>query len=137
MVGGELYYQLFKKRRFSEEQTRFYVAEIVLAVGFLHANEFIYRDLKLENLLLDASGHIKITDFGLCKDLRAWKNEQVKAVINAAWIWKTDRYLVCFALLIAHSNVHLFAHEFFWLFVGSFVCSCAHTFVHLFDHLLI
>jgi len=76
VVGGELYYQLFKKRRFSEEQTRFYVAEIVLAVGFLHSNDFIYRDLKLENLLLDASGHIKITDFGLCKDLRAWKNEQ-------------------------------------------------------------
>jgi len=84
VVGGELYFQLFKKRRFSEEQTRFYVSEIVLAVGFLHANDFIYRDLKLENLLLDATGHIKITDFGLCKDLRAWKNEQMIVSTNDA-----------------------------------------------------
>jgi len=77
VVGGELYYHLFKERRFSEERTKFYVSEIVLAVGFLHANDFIYRDLKLENLLLDAAGHIKIADFGLCKDLKAWKNEQL------------------------------------------------------------
>ena len=84
VVGGELYYHLFKERRFSEARTKFYVAEIVLAVGFLHANDYIYRDLKLENLLLDAAGHIKIADFGLCKDLKAWKNEQLFGSVDEA-----------------------------------------------------
>ncbi|KAL9957916.1 hypothetical protein ACROYT_G034871 [Oculina patagonica] len=66
--GGELFFHLSKERVFSEERSRFYSAEIVLAVKYLHDNKVVYRDLKLENLLLDADGHIKITDFGLCKE---------------------------------------------------------------------
>lgn len=66
--GGELFYHLSLERRFSEEKTRFYAAEIVSALGYLHEHDIIYRDLKLENLLLDRDGHIKIADFGLCKD---------------------------------------------------------------------
>ncbi|CAB3223300.1 unnamed protein product [Arctia plantaginis] len=65
--GGELFFHLSRERSFSEERTRFYGAEIVSALGYLHANGIIYRDLKLENLLLDKDGHIKIADFGLCK----------------------------------------------------------------------
>jgi len=75
VCGGELYFHLFKKRQFTEAQTKFYVTEIVLVIGFLHANDLIYRDLKLENLLLDAQGHIKLTDFGLCKDLKAGNDQ--------------------------------------------------------------
>jgi len=66
--GGELFVHLRKERRFSEERTRFYAAEIVSALGYLHKRGVIYRDLKLENLLLDRYGHIKMVDFGLCKD---------------------------------------------------------------------
>ncbi|KAJ7373130.1 RAC-alpha serine/threonine-protein kinase [Desmophyllum pertusum] len=66
--GGELFFHLSKERVFSEERSRFYGAEIVLAVKYLHDNQVVYRDLKLENLLLDSDGHIKITDFGLCKE---------------------------------------------------------------------
>ncbi|CAI5452676.1 unnamed protein product [Caenorhabditis angaria] len=72
-IGGDLYYHLNKevqlhKEGFSESRTRFYASEIVLALGYLHANSIVYRDLKLENLLLDKDGHIKIADFGLCKE---------------------------------------------------------------------
>nr|XP_053653368.1 RAC-beta serine/threonine-protein kinase B-like [Cherax quadricarinatus] len=66
--GGELFFHLTEERSFTEERTRFYGAEICLALGYLHERNIIYRDLKLENILLDAEGHIKITDFGLCKE---------------------------------------------------------------------
>lgn len=66
--GGELFYHLSKVRIFSEDRTRFYGAEIISALGYLHQNNIVYRDLKLENLLLDKDGHIKIADFGLCKE---------------------------------------------------------------------
>ncbi|KAK8392931.1 hypothetical protein O3P69_013154 [Scylla paramamosain] len=66
--GGELFFHLNQERFFPEERARFYGAEICLALGYLHERKIIYRDLKLENLLLDADGHIKIADFGLCKE---------------------------------------------------------------------
>jgi RAC serine/threonine-protein kinase len=70
--GGELYFHLAKERQFSEDRTRFYGAEIISAIDYLHTNAIIYRDLKLENLLLDKDGHIKIADFGLCKEDIRW-----------------------------------------------------------------
>ncbi|MED6268597.1 RAC-gamma serine/threonine-protein kinase, partial [Characodon lateralis] len=66
--GGELFFHLSRERVFSEERTRFYGAEIVSALNYLHSAKIVYRDLKLENLMLDKDGHIKITDFGLCKE---------------------------------------------------------------------
>jgi len=65
--GGELFFHLSKEKFFSEDRTRFYGAEIISAIGYLHELGIIYRDLKLENLLLDKDGHLKIADFGLCK----------------------------------------------------------------------
>ena len=67
LPGGELFYHLRKEQRFSEEKAKFYAAEILLALKCLHENNIIYRDLKPENVLLDAQGHIKLTDFGLSK----------------------------------------------------------------------
>jgi len=66
--GGELFYHLQNERRFGNERACFYAAEICLGISHLHASGIIYRDLKPENLLLDATGHIKITDFGLSKE---------------------------------------------------------------------
>jgi len=66
--GGEMFFHLQKDKRFSEERSRFYAAEILLALEHLHANGIIYRDLKPENILFTADGHICLTDFGLCKE---------------------------------------------------------------------
>jgi len=66
--GGELFFHLSREKIFDEPRTRFYIAQITLAMTYLHGRGIIYRDLKLENLLLDNKGNIKITDFGLCKE---------------------------------------------------------------------
>jgi len=66
--GGELYHYLSEGGRFSEDRARFYAAEIVLGLEYLHARGIVYRDLKPENLILDSEGHIRITDFGLSKE---------------------------------------------------------------------
>lgn len=69
MSGGELFYHLKskKEKRFSEEETKYYSAEVLLALEHLHKHNIIYRDLKPENILYDEFGHIKLTDFGLSK----------------------------------------------------------------------
>ena len=65
--GGELFFHLRKETKFAEQRTRFYAAQIILALECLHGNGIIYRDLKPENVILDSEGHIKLTDFGLSK----------------------------------------------------------------------
>lgn len=58
---------MFIQGCFLEDRTRFYAAEIVSAISFLHERGVVHRDLKPENVLLDEDGHIMVTDFGLCK----------------------------------------------------------------------
>ncbi|XP_006152328.1 ribosomal protein S6 kinase alpha-2 isoform X2 [Tupaia chinensis] len=66
--GGDLFTRLSKEVMFTEEDVKFYLAELALALDHLHGLGVIYRDLKPENILLDEEGHIKITDFGLSKE---------------------------------------------------------------------
>ena len=59
---------LMKKDILSEEESRFYIAQMILAVESVHEMNFIHRDLKPDNVLIDKNGHIKLSDFGLCKN---------------------------------------------------------------------
>lgn len=67
--GGELFGRLKDETTFSESRVRLYAAEIALGLGHLHSLGLIYRDLKPENILIDLKGHIKLTDFGLTKEV--------------------------------------------------------------------
>ena len=74
IIGGELFTHLRKAGKFGNDHTRFYAAQIVMALQYLHNDSVVYRDLKPENLLLDLIGYLKITDFGFAKKVedRTW-----------------------------------------------------------------
>lgn len=85
--GGELFFHLGKERRFSIARSKFYSAEILLALEHLHSKGIIYRDLKPENVLLTSEGHICLTDFGLCKtDMNGEKNKTSTFCGTAAYL---------------------------------------------------
>lgn len=65
MLGGDLKFHLINAGRFTERQARFYAAEVLLGLEHVHENGIIYRDMKLENVLLDREGHCRISDLGL------------------------------------------------------------------------
>jgi serine/threonine protein kinase len=69
LCGGELFTHLHQIGPFSESATRVYAAEITLALEYLHSLRILYRDIKLENILLDKDGHVVLTDFGLSKTI--------------------------------------------------------------------
>jgi serine/threonine protein kinase len=66
--GGDLGKVLAKEKRFSEDRAKLYLAEILLALEDLHKRDIIFRDLKPDNVVLDAEGHALLTDFGLSKE---------------------------------------------------------------------
>eukprot|EP01087_Luapelamoeba_hula_P018259 TRINITY_DN5867_c0_g1_i1.p1 TRINITY_DN5867_c0_g1~~TRINITY_DN5867_c0_g1_i1.p1 ORF type:complete len:453 (-),score=102.36 TRINITY_DN5867_c0_g1_i1:116-1474(-) len=68
--GGDMMNMLMKLDIFTEEQTRFYIAETILAIDSMHQLGYIHRDIKPDNLLLDINGHLKLSDLGLCTGLK-------------------------------------------------------------------
>ncbi|XP_060575338.1 serine/threonine-protein kinase LATS2-like isoform X1 [Ruditapes philippinarum] len=74
--GGDLMGLLIKFGIFEEPLARFYIAELVLAIESVHKMGFIHRDIKPDNILIDKSGHIKLTDFGLCTGFRWTHNSK-------------------------------------------------------------
>eukprot|EP01099_Mayorella_cantabrigiensis_P002140 TRINITY_DN1941_c0_g1_i1.p1 TRINITY_DN1941_c0_g1~~TRINITY_DN1941_c0_g1_i1.p1 ORF type:complete len:267 (-),score=38.28 TRINITY_DN1941_c0_g1_i1:491-1291(-) len=100
--GGELFFHLQKDKKFTEERVRFYCAEIVLGLEYLHASGVLYRDLKPENLLLTDDGHICMTDFGISKEGLQSDNDRTATfcgtpeylapeVFGRKWLWKSCR----------------------------------------------
>jgi serine/threonine protein kinase len=80
--GGNLLDQMRLAKRFSEDRTRLYTAEVALALEHLHQNNIIYRDLKLENVLVDSEGHIALTDFGMSKENINPKNGRTSTFVG-------------------------------------------------------
>ncbi|KAF9354393.1 Serine/threonine kinase [Mortierella sp. AD094] len=66
--GGDLMMHIQRDRRFGERRAKFYGCEVLLALQYFHQNDIVYRDLKLDNILLTLDGHVKIADYGLCKE---------------------------------------------------------------------
>ena len=68
--GGELYRIFAEQKRFDEDVVKFYAIQIALAVGELHNKGIMHRDLKLENILIDHKGYLKLIDYGLAKIIK-------------------------------------------------------------------
>ncbi|KAH7278246.1 hypothetical protein KP509_38G032500 [Ceratopteris richardii] len=69
LPGGDMMTLLTRKETLTEDEARFYIAESILAIGSIHKHSYIHRDIKPDNLILDRHGHLKLSDFGLCKPL--------------------------------------------------------------------
>ena len=72
LTGGDLRFHIGKHRRFTEEQTKFFCACVLVSLEYLHSHGIIHRDIKPENLVFDYKGYLRLTDLGVA---RIWKPE--------------------------------------------------------------
>jgi len=87
LQGGDLMTLLMEKDILSEEMSRFYIAETILAIESVHNLNYIHRDLKPDNLIISKDGHLKLSDFGLCKHVEIKPksenlNEKMRSDLN-------------------------------------------------------
>jgi serine/threonine kinase 38 len=99
--GGDLLHYMNKKDTLTEDEAKFYIAEIILAVDSLHKNKCIHRDIKPDNIFIDQKGHLKLGDFGL---------SILSSKITYPYTYSSKKYLVYdnpeeFNYLIGLSNV--------------------------------
>lgn len=99
LLGGELFRSLRKEGKFPESTSRFYAASVILAFCQIHSKKIAYRDLKPENLLMDAEGYLKLIDFGLAKKLEGGKTWTLcgtpdylapEVILNEGHDWAVD-----------------------------------------------
>ena len=67
LSGGDLRYHISKKKTFTEHETKFFIANLILSLEYIHNQKIIHRDVKPENLVLDSNGYVRLTDFGVAK----------------------------------------------------------------------
>uniref|UniRef100_A0A1I7UES1 Non-specific serine/threonine protein kinase n=1 Tax=Caenorhabditis tropicalis TaxID=1561998 RepID=A0A1I7UES1_9PELO len=116
LAGGDLFTILSRNSVLDENATRFYIAEVTLALEHLYNHDVIYRDLKLENVMLDAKGHVKLTDFGFAKFLEKGKRTSTfcgtadylspEMVRKAPYDHSVDRWamgILMYELLVGHT----------------------------------
>jgi serine/threonine protein kinase len=70
LTGGDLRFHIGKKKRFSEDETRFMMGCLILGLEYMHSQSVIHRDIKPENIIMEANGYLRITDFGISKMYR-------------------------------------------------------------------
>uniref|UniRef100_A0A7S1X9M4 non-specific serine/threonine protein kinase n=1 Tax=Compsopogon caeruleus TaxID=31354 RepID=A0A7S1X9M4_9RHOD len=70
LAGGDMMTLLINRDTLTEEETKFYVAEMIIAIDAIHKKGYVHRDIKPDNLLIDRDGHIKLSDFGLCRQFQ-------------------------------------------------------------------
>ncbi len=90
MPGGDMMTWLCNEGTFSVDATRFYIAELALSVHSVHEREYVHRDIKPDNILMDANGHTKLSDFGLCKAFPK-QGEQIVDLYNALELESSER----------------------------------------------
>jgi protein kinase A len=108
--GGDLRYHINKKRRFSEEQTKFFVGCLLLAFDYIHKKNIIHRDIKPENIVIDTDGYLRVTDFGIA---RYFKRDNAKETSG------TPSYM---APEVLCKQNHTFAVDYYALGVITYEC---------------
>ena len=103
LTGGDLRYHISYKKIFSEQETKFFIANMIIALEYIHSKNIIHRDIKPENLVLESNGYLRITDFGVAK---------INEKDNSSETSGTPGYMAPEVILILN---HTFVSDFFAL----------------------